>query len=84
MQSRGVVHRAARQHLVPDGEAECETEHDAGLLGAVVALLRELLEEVVAAGDADLPQGQIPEGGHDEGLHVPFVKLQGALREPVL
>ena len=32
-----MVHRIARQHLVPHGETEREPQHDAGLLGSVVA-----------------------------------------------
>lgn len=51
---------------------------------AFVALLREPFEEVVTAGDADLSQGQVPEVRQQEGLHVPLIQLQGALREPVL
>ena len=68
---------------MPDGEAEREPENDAGLLGTVVALLCELLEEVVASDDTNLSQGQVPEGGHDEGLHVPLIQLQSAPRQPV-
>lgn len=55
------------------------------LIGLIVAaLLRELLEEVVAAGDADLAQGEVLERGEHELFHVPFVELPGALGEPLL
>lgn len=51
-----MIHRVARQHLVPHREPEREPQCHPSLLGTVVALLRELLQEVVAAGDADLAQ----------------------------
>ena len=46
-QAGDVVHGIAWEDLVPDREAEGETQDDACLAGTVVALLRELLEEVV-------------------------------------
>ena len=49
VQPGDVVHRVAGQDLVSD--RECESEDDAGVLGAAVAALGELLQGVVAAGD---------------------------------
>lgn len=69
---------------MPDGEAEGETENDACLAGAVVALLRELFEEVVAARNADLAEGDVLEEREDEGAHVPLVQLPGRAGEAVL
>jgi hypothetical protein len=56
VQARDVVHRVARQDLVSHRKPQGQAQHDAGLLGAVVALLGELLEEVVAARHPDLAQ----------------------------
>ena len=52
-----VIHRVAREDLVAHREREGEAEDDAGLPCPVVALLRELLEEVVAPSDSDLAGG---------------------------
>ena len=67
-----------------DRESEREAEDDTRLPGTVVALLRELLQEVVAAGDPDLAQRDVLERGEYELLHVPLVELPGALGEPLL
>ena len=83
-QARDVVHGIAREDLMPDGEPEGETQDDACLAGAVVALLRELLEEVVAAGHADLAEGDVLEEREDKGAHVPLVQLPGRAGEAVL
>lgn len=80
---RDVVHGIARQYLVAHSEVEGETQNDAGLACAVVALLRELFEEVVAAGDADLAEGDVLEEREDEGAHVPLVELPGRAGEAV-
>ncbi|MCT1829382.1 hypothetical protein [Brevibacterium luteolum] len=76
-QSADVVHWVARDEFVPNCEAECEAHDVAGLAGAVVALLGELLDEVVAPGHTDLSQGQIREDRQHEGAHVALVKEPG-------
>ena len=68
---------------MPDGESEGETENEAGLAGTVIALLRELFEEVVAAGHSDLPEGDVLEERQHERAHVPLVQLPGRAGEPV-
>ena len=55
-------------------EREGEAEGDAGLACPVVALFRELLEEVVAAGDADFAEGDVFEERQNEGAHVALVQ----------
>ena len=75
VESGNVVHRVAGQDLVADREREGEAEDDAGVLGAAVAALGELFEEVVAAGDSDLPEGEVFECGEDEGAHVALVEV---------
>lgn len=47
------------------------------MLGAAVAARGELLEEVVAAGDADLPERELFEDREDEGARVPLVQFPG-------
>lgn len=69
---------------MPHGQAEGEPEHDPGLLRAAVALAGELLEEVVTAGHADLPQGQAAEDRRDERAHVPLVELPRGPRKVLL
>jgi hypothetical protein len=69
------------------GEAENETQHDAGLLGPVVALRRELLQELVAPGDPDLAQSGVRERGKYASLHqapwfVPPMALRSAAALP--
>jgi len=76
-----VIHGVARQHLV-HGQPERESQHDPGLLGAVVALLRELLEEVITASHTDLPQREAFEHRQHERLHVPLLQVKSALGEP--
>ncbi len=78
-----MVHRVARDDLVAYREWEGEAEDDSGLACAVVALLRELLEEVVAAGYPDLAERDLFEEGQDEGAHVALVQEPGRGREPV-
>ena len=56
-----------------DRESEREAEDDTRLPGTVVALLRELLEEVVAARDTDLAECDFLEEWEDESSHVPLV-----------
>lgn len=68
-----VVHRVAGQDLVADRECEGEAKDDAGMLGAAVAAFREMLEEVVAAGDTELSEGEVSERWEDEGAHVSLV-----------
>lgn len=67
-----MVHRVTRQDLVADREREGEAEDDAGVLGTAIAASGELLEEVVAAGDPDLPEGEVFECGKDEALRAAF------------
>ena len=75
VKSGDVVHRVAGQDLVTDRERECESEDDAGVLGAAIAASGELFEEVVAAGDPDLPQCEVFERREEEGTHVPLVEI---------
>jgi hypothetical protein len=63
VQPGDVVHRVTRQNLVPNREFQREPQHHPGLLGAVVGELGELLDELVAPGHSDLPQGEVVEGG---------------------
>lgn len=78
-----MVHRVAWQDFVPNGESEGEAENDAGLAGAVVALLCELLEEVVATGYADLTERDVLEERQHERAHVPLVQQPRRAGEPV-
>lgn len=82
-QARDVIHRIARQDLMADREGEREAEDDARLPGTVVALLRELLEEVVAARDTDLAKRDLLEEREHEGSHVPLVQEPGGSGEPI-
>lgn len=66
-----------------DRERECKAEDDAGVLGPAVAALGESFEEVVAAGDADLPEGEVFECGEDEGAHVALVEVPRGSGEAV-
>ena len=75
MQPRDVIHRVARKDLVTDREREGEAENDASVLGPTVAALSESFEEVVAAGDPDLPEGEVFECREDEGAHVTLVEI---------
>ena len=79
-----MIHRVAWQDLMADREGEGEAEDDARLPGTVVALLRELLEEVVAARDPDLPERDVLEEREDEGSHVPLVQEPGGSGESIL
>jgi len=79
-----VVDRVPGDDLVPDRKAQREPQHDSCLPGSAIALPRELLDEVVAAGDADLSERELGEGRGDEGEHVPFVEQPGRAGEPVL
>ncbi|GAA1608976.1 hypothetical protein GCM10009693_21330 [Leucobacter chromiireducens subsp. chromiireducens] len=51
--------------------------------GPVVALLRELLQEVVAPCDADFPEGEFGECGSDEGAHVALIEQSRGAGESV-
>ena len=84
MQPGDLVHRVAGKHLMPHRETERKPQHDAGLLGPVVASLRELLQELVAPGDPDLPQSQVRERREHERLHVPLIQLPSPRRDPAL
>lgn len=64
-------------------EAEGETENDACLAGTVVALLRELFEEVVAAGHADFPERDVLEERQYERTHVALIEQSGRAGEAV-
>ncbi|WP_229727740.1 hypothetical protein [Mycetocola zhadangensis] len=57
-----MVHRIPREDLVPHRQFQGEPQHDPGLLGATVGDLRQLFDELVAPGDADLAQGEVVEG----------------------
>ena len=69
-----MVHRVAWEDLVPHRESEVEAKDNAGLACPVVALLRELLQEEVAARHPDLSQRDFFEEREDEGAHVPLVQ----------
>lgn len=56
-----VVHRAAWKDLLPHRQFERQSQHDPGLFGVVARPFRQLFDEPVAAGDADLAQGQAVE-----------------------
>jgi hypothetical protein len=75
VQPGDVIHRIARQDLVAHRERKREPEDDAGVLGAAVAALGEMLEEVVAAGNPDLPKSEVFECREDEGAHVALVEV---------
>lgn len=83
-QAGDVVHRVARDELVTDGESERESHDVARLPGTVVALLGELLDEVVAARHPDLSQAEVLEEREHEGAHVAFVEDPRRFREAVL
>ena len=57
-----------------EGERKSEPEDDACMLGAAVAASGESLQEVVAAGEPDLPLGEVFERRHDEDAHVSLVQ----------
>ena len=80
---RDVIHRIAWENLVAHREREGEAEDDAGLSCPVVALFRELFEEVVAAGVADFAEGDFCEERKYKGAHVAFVKQSGRPGESV-
>lgn len=68
---------------MPHRQPKCETQRNAGLLGAVIALFRELFEKPIATGDADLSQGEVIEGWHHQGPHIPLVELPGPFGKPL-
>jgi len=61
-----------------------KTHNHTSLLRLAMALSRELLQEPVASGHADLAQGQVLEGRHHEPAHVAFIELSGGQGEPIL
>ena len=82
-QPRDVIHRVPRDRLMPHGEAEREPENNPRLSGAVVTLLRKLLQEVVTARNADFAERELIEGRRDEGAHVAFIEQSGGTGESV-
>lgn len=64
-------------------QAEREPKNDPRLSGPVVALLRELLQEVVAPCDADFSEGEFGECGGNEGTHVALIEQPRGAGEPV-
>lgn len=76
-----MIHWVARQDLVSHRQGK--PEDDLGLFGAVVGLLGQLLEEVIAAGYAQLAQGELSQDRQHERAHFALVEVARGLGEPV-